>query len=144
MLAEDILKSNQNASIIADVKCSQVVFDRINKFGGKAIISKTGHSNIKLNMKKHDAIFAGEMSGHMFFADNYFGFDDALYAAVRFVNMMARSNRKLSDIIDDLPKVFNTPEVRFFCEDEKKFEFIEKLKQKQLEKKEIIDLDGIE
>lgn len=144
LLAEDILKSNKNASIIADVKCSQVVFDRINKFGGKAIISKTGHSNIKLNMKKHDAIFAGEMSGHMFFADNYFGFDDALYAAVRFVNMMGRSNRKLSDIIDDLPKVFNTPEVRFFCEDEKKFEFIEKLKQKQLEKKkEIIDLDGI-
>ena len=144
IFAEDIIKQNRNASIIADVKCSQVIFDRIKGLGGNPIISKTGHSNIKVNMKKNKAIFAGEMSGHMFFADNYFGFDDALYAAVRFLNIMSQSKKRLSEIIDDLPKVFNTPEIRIFCKDEKKFKIIEKLKKIQLEKKRrIIDLDGI-
>ena len=133
----------KNISIIGDVKCSQVLFDEIERLGGQPIISKTGHSHVKINMKKYDADLAGEMSGHIFFKSNY-GFDDALYAAVQLIKTLSNSNKKLSEYIDNIPKVFNTPEIRINCEDDKKFKLIDNItkSQKKLNKK-IIDVDGL-
>ena len=133
----------KNATIIGDVKCSQVLFDEIESLGGKPIISKTGHSHVKINMKKYDADLAGEMSGHIFFKSNY-GFDDALYAAIQLIKILSNSNKKLSEYIDNIPKVFNTPEIRINCEDDKKFKLIHSIikSQKKLNKK-IIDIDGL-
>ena len=133
----------KNISIIGDVKCSQVLFNEIERLGGQPIISKTGHSHVKINMKKYDADLAGEMSGHIFFKSNY-GFDDALYAAVQLIKTLSNSNKKLSEYIDNIPKVFNTPEIRINCEDNKKFKLIDNIanSQKKLKKK-IIDVDGL-
>ena len=133
----------KNISIIGDVKCSQVLFDEIERLGGQPIISKTGHSHVKINMKKYDADLAGEMSGHIFFKSNY-GFDDALYAAVQLIKTLSNSNKKLSEYIDNIPKVFNTPEIRINCEDYKKFKLIDNItkSQKKINKK-IIDVDGL-
>ena len=120
----------KNSTIIADVKCSQVLFDEIENLGGKPIISQTGHSHVKINMKKYDADLAGEMSGHIFFKSNY-GFDDGLYAAVQLIKILSNSNKKLSEHIDNIPKVFNTPEIRIDCEDDKKFTLIKNISKSQ-------------
>ena len=141
ILSKSLVK--KNVTIIGDVKCSQVLFDEIENLGGTPIISKTGHSHVKINMKKYDADLAGEMSGHIFFKSNY-GFDDALYAAIQLIKILSNSNKKLSEYIDNIPKVFNTPEIRIDCEDEKKFKLIQGIckNQKKLNKK-IIDIDGL-
>ena len=133
----------KNSTIIGDVKCSQVLFDEIESLGGKPIISKTGHSHVKINMKKYDADLGGEMSGHIFFKSNY-GFDDALYAAIQLINILSNSNKKLSEYLDNIPNVFNTPEIRIHCEDDRKFKLIDNItkSQKKLNKK-IIDIDGL-
>lgn len=127
LLGIDVLKKKKGACIIGDVKCSQVLFDEINKNGGRAIMSKTGHSLIKDCMKKESADLAGEMSGHIFFADDYYGFDDALYAAIRLLNILSQSKQKLSDLIFQFPKLYNTPEIRIFCDDVEKFKIIEEI-----------------
>lgn len=140
----DILKKKKNITIIGDVKCSKIFFDEVERLGGKAIMSKTGHSLIKKCMKSEKAILAGEMSGHIFFADNYFGFDDAHYAAIRLINLMSSTNIKLSKILDSLPNVYNTPEIRIDCDDTKKFEIIKKMIGIQKHKKiKFNDTDGI-
>lgn len=140
----DILKKKKNIRIIGDVKCSKILFDEIERLGGKAIMSKTGHSLIKKCMRSKKAILAGEMSGHMFFSDKYFGFDDAHYAAIRFINLMSSTNIKLSKTLDSLPKVFNTPEIRIDCDDTKKFSIINKMIDIQKKKKiKFNDIDGI-
>ena len=128
ILSKSLIK--KNSTIIGDVKCSQVLFDEIENLGGKPIISQTGHSHVKINMKKHDADLAGEMSGHIFFKSNY-GFDDALYAAIQLINILSNSNKKLSEYIDNIPKVFNTPEIRIDCEDDKKFTLIKNISKSQ-------------
>lgn len=122
LFGEEILKDNPKAIIIADVKASQVFFDHIQKLGGQALMWKTGHSLIKSKMTETGALLAGEMSGHMFFADRYFGFDDALYAAVRLIEILARRGLRLSDFRKSLPYVFNTPEIRIECSDDLKFQ----------------------
>ena len=140
----DILKKKKNITIIGDVKCSKIFFDEVERLGGKAIMSKTGHSLIKKCMKSEKAILAGEMSGHIFFADKYFGFDDAHYAAIRLINLMSSTNIKLSKILDSLPNVYNTPEIRIDCDDTKKFEIIKKMIDIQNHKKvKFNDTDGI-
>ena len=141
ILSKSLVK--KNSTIIGDVKCSQVLFDEIENSGGKPIISQTGHSHVKINMKKYDADLAGEMSGHIFFKSNY-GFDDALYAAVQLIKILSNSDKKLSEHIDKIPKVFNTPEIRIDCEDDKKFTLINNISksQKKLNKK-IVDIDGL-
>ena len=141
ILSKSLIK--KNSTIIGDVKCSQVLFDEIENLGGKPIISQTGHSHVKINMKKYDADLAGEMSGHIFFKSNY-GFDDALYAAVQLIKILSNSDKKLSEHIDKIPKVFNTPEIRIDCEDDKKFTLINNISksQKKLNKK-IVDIDGL-
>jgi phosphomannomutase len=127
VLGRDVLRTHPGATIIADVKASQVLFDEIALAGGKPLMWKTGHSLIKAKMAETGSPLAGEMSGHIFFADKWYGFDDALYAAVRMLGILARMPGKLSAVRDALPHVINTPELRFDCDDRRKFAVIEEV-----------------
>ena len=124
VLARDVLRDNPGATIIADVKASQVLFDEISRAGGTPLMWRTGHSLIKAKMAETGAPLAGEMSGHIFFADRWYGFDDALYAAVRLLGIVARMDGSLADMRAALPHVVNTPELRFDCDDVRKFEVV--------------------
>ena len=125
LYARDVLRDNPGATIIADVKASQVLFDEIKRLGGEPIMWKTGHSLIKSKMQETGAKLAGEMSGHIFFADKYYGFDDALYCAVRLLNLVGRSEKNFADLFDELPKTFSTAEMRIEVPEERKFAVIE-------------------
>jgi phosphomannomutase len=127
ILARDVLKEHPGATIIADVKASQVLFDEVAKAGGAPLMWQTGHSLIKSKMAETGSPLAGEMSGHIFFADRWYGFDDALYAAVRTLGIIARMEGKLSAVRKALPHVVNTPEIRFDCDDRRKFAVIEEV-----------------
>ncbi|MEJ1976578.1 MAG: phosphomannomutase/phosphoglucomutase [Acetobacteraceae bacterium] len=127
VLARDVLKTHPGATIIADVKASQVLFDEIAAAGGKPLMWKTGHSLIKAKMAETGSPLAGEMSGHVFFADRWYGFDDALYAAVRLLGIVARMTDELSTVRLAMPQVINTPELRFDCADTRKFGVIEEV-----------------
>ena len=124
VLARDVLKSRPGVMIIADVKASQVLFDEVGKAGGQPLMWKTGHSLIKAKMAEIGSPFGGEMSGHIFFNDHWYGFDDALYAGVRLLGIVARMQEKLSAVRAALPHVVNTPELRFNCDDRRKFAVI--------------------
>ncbi|WP_218460220.1 phosphomannomutase/phosphoglucomutase [Rickettsia sp. TH2014] len=144
IFAEDILKENPNATIIVDVKASQLIVDRIKSFGGNPIIWRTGHPFIKSKMLETKALLAGEMSGHIFFADKYFGFDDAIYAALRFLDLLSKSDKTLDEIIEDLPKSYSTPEIKIFVPSRLKLQIIKEIKEKLLEEKiEFSDIDGV-
>ena len=127
ILARDVLREHPGATIIADVKASQVLFDEVARAGGDPLMWKTGHSLIKAKMAETGSPLAGEMSGHIFFADRWYGFDDALYASVRMLGILARMDTRLSEVRDALPQVINTPEVRFDCDDTRKFAVIEEV-----------------
>ena len=122
-----MLAEKPGATVIGEVKCSRTLFDDIAKHGGKPIMWKTGHSLIKAAMKQFHAQLAGEMSGHMFFKHRWYGFDDALYAGVRTLGVLARLNTKLSTVRKALPRVINTPELRFDCDDRRKFAVVEEV-----------------
>ena len=144
LLASEVLKRHPGATIIADVKASQTLFDRIKAMGGKPLMWRTGHSLIKAKMAETHAPLAGEMSGHIFFADRFYGFDDALYAAVRLINVVGKSDRKLWELRDELPAVVNTPELRFPCADERKFQVIEEVKRRLADSgADVNDIDGV-
>jgi phosphomannomutase len=131
ILAEDLLKSLPGATIIADVKASRVFFDEVTRLGGKAVMGRTGHSLIKTQMAEIGAPLAGEMSGHIFFADRYYGFDDALYAAIRLLGIVARWDREtLAHRRDRLPHMVNTPEMRFDCPEERKFKVVDEVRER--------------
>ena len=144
IFAKSVLKEQHGATIIADVKASQSLFDAIAENGGKPLMWKTGHSFIKSKMKEIGAPLAGEMSGHIFFADKYYGFDDALYAAIRLIDILLSSDKKLSDIRKELPKTYATAEIRIECDDIKKFSIISDI-QAELRKnnQEFNDIDGV-
>ncbi|MBC8242272.1 MAG: phosphomannomutase/phosphoglucomutase [Alphaproteobacteria bacterium] len=127
LLSRDVLAAMPGSTIIADVKASQVLFDEIARLGGKPVMYRTGHSLIKSKMAETGAPLAGEMSGHIFFADKYYGFDDALYVAVRFLDAVARSGQSVAALRDSLPQMVNTPEVRFECDDTRKFQVVEQV-----------------
>jgi len=142
--ARDILEKKPHSTIIADVKASGLLFDEIKKANGNPIMWKTGHSLIKAKMKEQSASLAGEMSGHIFFADNYYGFDDALYASIRLINIMANSSKTLSEMLNELPKTYSTPEIRINSSDEQKFKIVENLKNLLVKNGEnFIDIDGV-
>jgi phosphomannomutase len=131
ILAEDLLKTRPGATIIADVKASSVFFDEVARMGGKPVMGRTGHSLIKTQMAEIKAPLAGEMSGHIFFADRYYGFDDALYAAVRLLGIVARWDREtLAHRRDRLPHMVNTPEMRFDCAEERKFRVVDEVRER--------------
>jgi phosphomannomutase / phosphoglucomutase len=142
IFARAILREQPGATFIAEVKCSQTLFDDIAKHGGKAIMWKVGHSLIKSVMKEKNAALAGEMSGHIFFAHRYFGFDDALYAGARLLEILSNTDAPLSALLADLPPTINTPEIRFDCPDDKKFVVVTKLTEEFKKTHKVIDIDG--
>ena len=142
LFAIEILKKQPGATFVSEVKCSQALFDDIAAQGGHAIMWKVGHSLIKAKMKEEKAVLAGEMSGHMFFADRWFGFDDAVYAAARVVELLSRSNKPLSAIIDGLPVVHNTPEIRMDCPDDIKVEVVRRAREHYQALYKVNDVDG--
>jgi phosphomannomutase len=144
ILARDVLREHPGATIIADVKASQVLFDEVARAGGHPLMWRTGHSLIKAKMAETGSPLAGEMSGHIFFADRWYGFDDALYAAVRILGILARMDTKLSEVRDALPQVVNTPEVRFDCDDTRKFAVIEEVADRlHVEGAKVSEIDGV-
>ncbi|MSO71191.1 MAG: phosphomannomutase/phosphoglucomutase [Alphaproteobacteria bacterium] len=141
--AEELLARMPGKPIIADVKSSQVLFDGVAKLGGRPVMWKTGHSLIKAKMAELKAPFAGEMSGHLFFADRYYGFDDALYAAVRLMRLLTVGHTSLAALRDRIPAVVNTPELRFACPEERKFAIVAEVLARQKAKgAEVSDIDG--
>ncbi len=143
LFSRDVLKSHPGGVVISEVKCSQNLFDQISQHGGVPIMWKAGHSLLKAKMKETHAILAGEMSGHMFFADRYFGYDDAIYASMRLLELLARTNQPLSALLADLPQIASTPEIRVDCPDEKKFDIAERAKDYFRSHYDIIDVDGV-
>ncbi len=143
LFARYILKEHPHATIIGEVKCSQVLYDGIKQYSGRAIMWKAGHSLIKAKMKEEKALLGGEMSGHLFFADRYFGYDDAIYAAVRLLEILSQTDQKISELFSDVPKTFATPEIRVDCDDDKKAAVVEKIKHHYRNTPDIIDIDGI-
>jgi phosphomannomutase len=144
LLAEDVLADLPGSEIIADVKASQTLFDEIARLGGKPLMWKTGHSLIKTRMAESGAPLAGEMSGHIFFADRYYGYDDALYAAVRLLSFLARSEYSITELRDRLPQPVNTPELRFPSDDTRKFEVVREVRDRLLKAgADMNDIDGV-
>lgn len=144
LLSQDLLTNHPGAKIIADVKSSNVLFEQIETMGGEAVMCKTGHSLIKKKMKECGALLAGEMSGHIYFNDRYYGFDDALYAAVRLLGILARTEQTLAEKKALYPAVVNTPELRLPCKEDKQFKVIEEVRKRLLAKGlDINDIDGV-
>jgi phosphomannomutase len=144
IMARDVLRTHPGATIISDVKASQVLFDEIAAAGGTPLMWKTGHSLIKAKMAETGAPLAAEMSGHVFFADKWYGFDDALYAAVRMLGVVARLGTRLSDVVARLPHVINTPELRFDCADTRKFDVIAEVAARlRADGARVVDTDGV-
>ncbi|MPZ12073.1 MAG: phosphomannomutase [Kiloniellaceae bacterium] len=143
-LARDLLKRHPGATVIADVKCSQVLFDGVAAAGGCPLMWKTGHSLIKAEMKRRAAPLAGEMSGHLFLADRYYGYDDALYAALRVLSILQSTEESLADFRDSLPPVVNTPEIRVPCPEDRKWQVVEEVRARMIiSGAEINDVDGL-
>jgi phosphomannomutase/phosphoglucomutase len=143
LFSREILKDKKGATFVAEVKCSQNLFNDIEKHGGKAIMWRTGHSLIKEKMREEKAALGGEMSGHIFFADRYFGYDDAIYASCRLIELLSKTDRKLSQLLSDVPKTFITPEIRVDCADEIKFKVVETVKEALRKDYPVIDVDGV-
>lgn len=142
LLARDLLSRRPGAAVLGEVKCSQTMYDDIAAKGGRPILWKTGHSLIKTKMKEEGALLAGEMSGHIFFADRYYGFDDAVYTTARVCEILSRTQKSLGELIADVPKTFTTPELRVPCSDETKFAIVEKVKAHFQRTHEVVDIDG--
>jgi phosphomannomutase/phosphoglucomutase len=147
LFARSILKENPGATFVSEVKCSKALYDEIAKAGGKAIMWKVGHSLIKEKMKEEKALLAGEMSGHIFFAHRYYGYDDAIYAGARLVELLSKDEKPLVEHVDGLPKLFNTPEIRYELADEIKFDVVRRIVEKYKASAEkdgyqVVDVDG--
>lgn len=143
IFAREILSRKKGAVFVAEVKCSKILFDEIERLGGKAIMWKTGHSLIKAKMKEVGADLAGEMSGHMFFKDRYFGFDDGIYASCRLVEILSSTGKTIPELLEGLPQVYSTPEIRVPCPDEVKFAVVDKAREILRGKGyKVIDVDG--
>lgn len=146
LLSRDLLNKHKNAKVVLDLKSTKILFDEIKKLGGEAIMVQTGHSFVEQKMKETGALLGGEVSGHMFFADNYYGFDDAFLAAIKIINILSSSKKTISEHLMDLPKIYNTPEIKIECDDDKKFLVVEKLQNYFLEKygtDKCIVIDGV-
>ncbi len=143
VFSRDILPSHPGAAVISEVKASKLLYEEISRLGGRPIMWKTGHSLIKKKIKEEKALLAGEMSGHIFFADRYFGFDDAIYSSARLAEILSRSDKKLSEMLSDLPKTYYTPEIRIYASDEVKFKIVDDVKKALAGKYPIVDIDGV-
>ncbi|HET6336398.1 MAG TPA: phosphomannomutase/phosphoglucomutase [Polyangiales bacterium] len=142
LLSRQILKRHPGATILGEVKCSQTLYDDVAKHGGRGIIWKTGHSLIKKKMKQENAMLAGEVSGHIFFADRYYGYDDAIYASLRLLEIVAESGKRLSELLADVPETHVTPEIRVDCPDEVKFGVVDRVLAHYKATHTVLDVDG--
>jgi phosphomannomutase/phosphoglucomutase len=143
LFSRALLAERPGATILGEVKCSQTLYDDIAKHGGNPVVWKTGHSLIKTKMKESGALLAGEMSGHLFFADRYFGYDDAIYASLRLLEILAKDARPLAEMLADVPKTFTTPELRVDCPDAVKFDVVRAVTQRYKDKGyAVLDIDG--
>jgi len=143
LFARQILAEKPGATFVSEVKCSQALFDEIAARGGRAIMWKVGHSLIKVKMKEEKAALAGEMSGHMFFADRWYGFDDAVYAGARLVELLSHSKQTLAELYDTLPVFHNTPEIRMACPDDIKFEVVRRAVEWFRARHPVVEVDGV-
>ena len=143
LFARDVLPSNPGAPVISEVKASKLLYDEIERLGGRPIMWKTGHSLIKKKIKQEKALIAGEMSGHIFFADRFFGFDDAIYSSARLLEILSHSEKKLSTMLSDLPQTFHTPEIRVYASEAVKFKIVDAVKKELAMKYPIVDIDGV-
>ena len=142
VLSRALLAEHPGATIIGEVKCSQTMYDDIAAHGGRGILWKTGHSLIKTKMKEEKALLAGEMSGHIFFADRYYGFDDAIYATLRILEIVSHSDMPLHEMLSDVPQTFATPEIRVECDDAQKFDLVRRVVEHYRKTHELVDIDG--
>jgi phosphomannomutase/phosphoglucomutase len=142
IFSRDLLKRHPGAKIIGEVKCSQVLFDDIRKNGGVPIMWKAGHSLIKGKMKEEGALLAGEMSGHLFFAERYFGYDDAIYAGARLLEILTAEKKELEELLAGVPSLVSTPEIRMDCPDDQKFQIVADLASEFKREYRVIDVDG--
>ena len=144
LLARQVLREQPGAAVIGEVKCSQTLFDDVRKRGGRPILWRTGHSLIKAKMKEEGAVLAGEMSGHLFFAHRYLGYDDAIYASLRLLEVVAEARGPFSSLLADVPRTVTTPEIRVDCPDETKFEVVRRVQQAYRSRPgvRLVDIDG--
>jgi phosphomannomutase/phosphoglucomutase len=143
LFARDILPAHPGAAVISEVKATQVLYDEIARLGGRPIMWKTGHSLIKKKIREEGALVAGEMSGHMFFADRWFGFDDAIYSSARLCELVSRSKTRLSEMLSDLPRTWSTPEIRVYASEEVKFKIVDLVRAELEAKYPVIVIDGV-
>ena len=143
IFARDILPSRPGAAVISEVKASKVLYDEVARLGGRPIMWRTGHSLIKQKIKEEGAPLAGEMSGHIFFNDRWFGFDDAIYASARLIEILSRSKESLGAIMAGLPKTYSTPEIRIYASDEIKFKIVDEVRKELAARVPVIDIDGV-
>ncbi len=143
LFARDVLKQHPGATVIGEVKCSQTLFDDVARCGGRPLMWKTGHSNIKTKMKQEHALLAGEMSGHFFFADRYFGYDDGIYAALRVLEIVSRERKPVTELLSDLPKTCSTPEIRVECSDDTKMSVVKAVRDHFHSHYETSEIDGV-
>jgi phosphomannomutase/phosphoglucomutase len=142
LFSREVLAHKPGATIIFEVKCSQALPEEIERAGGVPLMWRTGHSFIKQKMKEENSPLAGEMSGHLFFADEYYGYDDAIYASLRLVRLLSRSERTIHQMLADVPKYYSTPEIRVDCPDEEKFKIVDALTAEFKKQYDVIDVDG--
>jgi phosphomannomutase/phosphoglucomutase len=143
IFGREILSRKPGSTFIGEVKCSQIMYDKLKELGGNPIMYKTGHSLIKAKMKQEHAELAGEMSGHMFFADRYYGYDDAIYAACRLLEIVSKSGKPLSYQMEGIPALVSTPELRVDCPDEIKFKVISRVAERLKQRHHVVDVDGV-
>jgi phosphomannomutase/phosphoglucomutase len=143
VFARDILPAHPGAAIISEVKATEVLYDEIARLGGKPVMWKAGHSLIKKKIKEEHALIAGEMSGHMFFADRWFGFDDAIYSSARLAEIISRSKKKVSEMLIDLPKTYTSPEIRIYASEEVKFKIVDAVRAELEGRYPVITIDGV-
>jgi phosphomannomutase/phosphoglucomutase len=142
LFARALLRDHPGATILGEVKCSETLYADIERHGGRSIMWKAGHSLIKTKMKQEGALLAGEMSGHLFFADRWPGFDDAIYATVRLLEILARAPKTVGELLADVPRTFATPEIRVACPDDLKGEVVERIRQRYRPTHPVVDVDG--
>ena len=143
LFSRSVLNAQPGATIIGEVKCSKNLYDDIERCGGRGIMWKAGHSLIKAKMKEEGAALAGEMSGHIFFADRYFGYDDAIYAGARLLELISNCEQGISEMLADVPKTYKTPEIRMDCSEKRKFEIVSKVQEFFEKSYRTVTVDGV-
>jgi len=143
LFSRAVLQTHPGATIVSEVKCSQNLYEDIARHGGRGIMWKAGHSLIKGKMREEAALLGGEMSGHIFFADRYFGYDDAIYASCRLLEILSHEGKGIPDLLSDVPRTFTTPEIRVECPDDKKFALVERVRESFRKEYPIVDVDGV-